>query len=80
MTSETLCQSCTMTIESGEYCQYCTDDTGQLKDFDEMVERMSQYTRRQNPELSREDAKEQTLVFMKERPAWRDHPRLKDHG
>jgi hypothetical protein len=32
------CKSCTMPIEGGEYCQYCADETGALKPFDDRFE------------------------------------------
>jgi hypothetical protein len=71
------CQSCAMPIESGKYCQYCADEKGNLHSFDESVERMAQFMSRQTPGLSPEDAQKQTLAYMAQMPAWRDHPKLK---
>ena len=71
------CQSCTMTIESGDYCEYCVDDHGQLVPFEEFLSRASQFARRRDPGLTEEQAMEQTLQFMSQRPAWKDHPELR---
>lgn len=73
----TNCQSCGMTIDDGIYCEYCTDDSGNLQSFDERLERMMQWTIRRDPGLGREQAEQQTLQYMATMPAWRDHPRLK---
>ena len=74
------CQSCGLTIESGPYCEYCTDDTGALQSFDERVARMSQFMREREPTITPEDAKARTLAYMRNMPAWRDHPRVKERG
>jgi hypothetical protein len=66
-----------MPIESGLYCQYCSDEKGNLQPFEERFERMVQWMSRQKPDLSSEEAKKQTLAFMATMPAWRDHPKLK---
>ena len=73
----TTCQSCGMPIESGPYCQYCTDDEGHLHPFEERLTRMSQFLRREKPGISDADAQRQALAYMAEMPAWRDHPELK---
>lgn len=68
------CESCSMTIESGQYCQYCADESGHLHPFEEVFERFLQWTRRQEPGLSEEEAREKTRAFMATRPAWSGHP------
>ena len=73
--SELSCQSCTMTIESGDYCQYCAKD-GQLIPYEEIVERFTQFTLKRQPTLPREEALRQTHAFMATMPAWKDHPRV----
>jgi len=78
MTDELRCQSCSMTIESGLYCDHCTDDHGNLMAFAERMERFSQWIRSQNPGLERADSERQALAFMAKMPAWRDHPQLKE--
>lgn len=76
MTNRRECQSCTMAIESGDYCEYCVDSDGRLLPFEEFLTRASQFARRRDPELSPEQAMEKTLQFMSQRPAWKDHPKL----
>jgi hypothetical protein len=75
--SNTPCESCGMPIETGRYCQYCSDEKGELQPFDERFARMVQFTQRQQPGLSRADAERQTLAYMAKMPAWKDHPRVK---
>ena len=71
------CESCSMPIESGSYCQYCVTSTGALQPFEERLEKMIGWQLRQKPGLSRADAERQTLAFMATMPAWRDHPRVR---
>ena len=71
------CQSCGMPIEDGTYCQYCTDDGGNLQPFEERFERMVQWTLHQGTTATREQAEADTLAYMATMPAWRDHPALK---
>jgi hypothetical protein len=71
------CQSCAMPIETGIYCQYCTDEHGRLQPFEERFERMVQWTSRQKPDLTLDEARQQTLAYMAEMPAWRDHPKVR---
>lgn len=75
--SQHQCQSCAMPIETGIYCQYCSDEKGNLQPFEERFERMVQWMSRQKPELSRDEAQRQTLAYMAQMPAWRDHPKVK---
>ena len=72
--AEMACESCTMPIESGHYCAHCVGADGELIAFEEAFERMVQWARRHDPDLSQADAERQTYGFMKERPAWREHP------
>jgi hypothetical protein len=66
-----------MPIETGRYCQYCTDDRGQLQAFDERFERMVGWQQRRSPEATRAELEAATLAFMARMPAWKDHPRVK---
>ncbi len=75
--SQPSCESCGMPIDRGRYCQYCTDRDGKLYGFEETVARMSQFMRTQDPNLTEEQARRQTLAHMAKMPAWRDHARLK---
>lgn len=70
------CESCGMPIETGHYCQYCVDESGELQDFEERVARMSQFMKRRKPELSPADLEAEVLDYMATMPAWRDHPRV----
>lgn len=73
----TRCESCSMTIESGHYCQYCADEAGELHPFEETLERFQQWTLRRQPDLDPAAARRQTLQFMATMPAWSDHPDLR---
>ena len=74
------CESCAMPIESGAYCQYCTDDDGNLQDFDVRFERMVGWCMREDPAIDRAAAEQQTLAHMATMPAWTDHPRVRATG
>ncbi len=74
------CQSCGMTIETGPYCEYCTDESGQLQQFDERFARMVQFIKRREEGLAQEAAEAKTLEVMATMPAWRDHPRVAGRG
>jgi hypothetical protein len=76
MTSTLTCDSCGMPIESGRYCAYCTDESGNLQSFDERFQRMSTWQARRHPEATPQEIEEQTRVYMASMPAWHDHPRL----
>lgn len=80
MTTTSACESCGMPIETGRYCGYCTDETGQLQSFDERFERMTAWQARRNPGHSQEEIERQTLDYMASMPAWRDHPRVSGAG
>ena len=73
------CQSCGMPIESGPHCNYCVDENGNLQQFDERFERMTQWVKSRNPELPAADVEAQTLTYMSTMPSWRDHPRVVAH-
>ncbi len=72
--SKTSCESCTMPIESGQYCTYCSDSEGRLKPFDDRFGSMVSWTMREDSGLSRAEAEAKTLEFMGTLPAWRNHP------
>ncbi len=71
------CESCSMPIETGRYCQYCVTVTGELQPFNERFDKMVGWQMRQKPGMSRADAEQETLEFMAKMPAWKDHPELK---
>jgi hypothetical protein len=70
------CESCGMPIESGHYCQFCTDADGNLQDFDTRFEKMVAWQARRNPDAPREQLEAETRAHMATLPAWRNHPRL----
>ena len=70
------CESCGMPIESGQYCEYCTDADGQLQAFEERFERMVSWQARREPDASRADLEAKTLAYLATMPAWHDHPRV----
>lgn len=70
------CESCSMTIESGPYCDHCTDEKGSLLEFEECLTRFMLWTKRTDPDISDEEARTKTLAYMGKMPAWMDHPRL----
>jgi hypothetical protein len=75
--SQQQCQSCAMPIETGIYCQHCADEHGKLQPFEERFERMVQWMLGQKPGLALAEARQQTLAYMAQMPAWRDHPKVK---
>jgi hypothetical protein len=69
-----------MTIESGDYCNYCTNDEGELLGFDETFERFVQFAVGRDDTLDRKTAEANTLEFMGQMSAWREHPRVVGGG
>ena len=76
MTTAAACESCGMPIETGRYCSYCTDPSGQLQSFDERFERMVGWESRRSPDVPRDEIERRTLDYMATMPAWREHPRV----
>ena len=74
MTTTATCESCGMPIETGRYCGYCTDESGQLQAFEERFERMTAWQARRSPGTPREEIERQTLDYMATMPAWRSAP------
>lgn len=83
----TNCESCGMPLlEAADHargdlastlCRHCTDNAGQLQPFEERFERMTQWAMRQDG-LDRAVAEERTRQYMREMPAWKDHPALRE--
>ena len=72
------CESCSMPIETGQYCEHCVDAAGKLQPFEERFERMVSWQQRKKPDASRAELESETLAFMAKMPAWKDHPRVRD--
>lgn len=70
------CESCGMPIESGRYCEHCTDQDGNLQPFEDRFERMIAWQARRTPEASRAELETTTLKYLATMPAWREHPRV----
>jgi hypothetical protein len=77
MTDKHPCESCSMPIETGKYCQYCVDEKGDLQPFDERFERMVAFQQRRTPTATRAELEAATLAYMARMPAWKEHPRVK---
>jgi hypothetical protein len=77
MTPKHTCESCSMPIETGRYCQYCVNGQGELQPFEERFERMVSWQARRSPEKNRQVLEAETLEFMSKMPAWRDHPKVR---
>jgi len=71
------CQSCTMPIESGSYCQHCADESGSLHPFEEVFQRFEQWTRRNEAGLDDQQVRRKVFAFMSRTPAWKDHPEVR---
>ncbi|MBN2802376.1 MAG: hypothetical protein JXR91_04705 [Deltaproteobacteria bacterium] len=71
------CESCGMPIESGAYCQHCSDEHGNLQTIEERIRRMSLFMKKQNPSIDDKTARLQTIEYLKKMPAWKNHPELK---
>jgi hypothetical protein len=76
MTTTHPCESCSMPIESGQYCVHCVDEKGNLQVFDTRFERMIAWQKRRTPNATRKELEDATLAYMAKMPAWRDHPRV----
>jgi hypothetical protein len=72
-----VCDSCGMPIEAGPYCRHCIDESGKLQPFEERFERMMQWQARREPNATRAELEQKTLLYMRTMPAWKDHPRVK---
>ena len=71
------CFSCGMPLEgeeaqkaSGDYCQYCTDEKGNLKSRDEIAQGMVQFMKGWQPKVSDEEYLRRARAFMSAMPAW----------
>ncbi len=80
MTDANHCESCGMPIESGHYCQYCTDADGNLQDFEIRFATMVDWQSRRDPHASREQLEARTRDYLATMPAWRNHPKLVDQA
>lgn len=76
MNDQKRCESCGMPLDSAQYCQYCVDENGNLRDFDELFSRMVAWQAKRNPADSADVLERDTLAYLANMPAWRNHPRV----
>lgn len=86
MTATTNCESCGQPLlEAADHalgdpasplCRQCTDESGQLRPFEERLERTTQWAIRKEG-LDRSTAEARARDYMRTMPAWKDHPALK---
>jgi hypothetical protein len=68
------CESCGMPIESGVYCEHCSDENGALQSLDERIRRMSIFMKDQDSSLDDVAADIKVREYLKNMPAWKNHP------
>ncbi len=78
--NQSSCESCGMPIESGRYCDYCTDAEGHLQDFETRFAAMVEWRQRRQPDAARAALEADTLALMATMPAWRTHPKVIGHA
>jgi AcrR family transcriptional regulator len=77
---KTLCESCGMILHNetefalqdpkSKYCRHCTDQQGNLRNFDQVVETMTDFLKKTQV-LSRESARKVAFAILAKNPAWR---------
>jgi hypothetical protein len=87
MDTATTCSSCGMPMATeadhapgkpdSAYCRFCSTPTGDLATFEERFQRMTQWEMRQHG-ADRATAEAATRAYMRQMPAWRDHPALRE--
>jgi len=65
-----------MPIETGQLCQHCVDEHGQLQSFEVRFARMTQWQARRDPDKDRSEIEAETVAWMSTMPAWKDHPEV----
>lgn len=65
-----------MPIESGPYCSYRRDASGNLQDFDTRFAGTTAWVAERDPSADRADIEARTLQHMATMPAWVHHPRV----
>lgn len=71
------CESCSMPIEVGRYCEHCTDERGELQPFEIRFEKMIAWQATQSPHATRPQLEEAVKTHMAKMPAWWDHPKVR---
>ena len=81
------CVSCGMPMQTvadhapghpeSAYCVHCSTPEGDLQPFEQRFEAMVGWEMRQSGQ-PRPSAETATRAYMRQMPAWRDHPALRD--
>lgn len=66
------CQSCGMPIqgESGNWCQYCKDENGQLKSREAVREGIAAWLQMFTPDPEQVDFQKRAEAYLNAMPAW----------
>lgn len=85
MSDSIACESCGMPMQSEKdhaphhpdsaYCVHCSSAEGNLQEFEERFERMVQWQMQRSGE-TRPAAELATRAYMRNMPAWKNHPAL----
>jgi len=83
----TTCESCGMPMAMADdhapghpasaYCRHCSTPAGDLQAFEERFTRMTQWEMRLHG-VDRAAAEAATRAYMRQMPAWRGHPALRE--
>ena len=69
----TNCPSCGISMPAETLCDNCRAPDGGLRDFEETLERFSQWAISHDG-VAPQEARAKSLAYMATRPAWKDHP------
>lgn len=67
------CYSCSMPLDEkthGNYCQYCTDEKGNLKPREEVKAGLAEWLKDWAPSGTQADFEKRAEHFMQSMPAW----------
>ena len=84
-----LCESCGMILHDtadyakqnrkSKYCRYCTDNKGDLRNFEQVVETMTSFLMKTQV-LNRESACKAALAILAKNPAWRTQSTIAENN
>jgi len=72
------CFSCGMPLtddvksSNQRFCKYCTDESGNLKSREEMLNGITNWLRMMQPELTEDIAMKRAVHYLKAMPQWAD--------
>lgn len=78
MAKSKLCKSCSgplneyskKDLKNPDFCPYCVDKMGNLKDYKDILEGMINYIQNDHPEIKEENRTEKAVEWLKEGPVW----------